>query len=195
MEFLMFTTIRKQFKIFGSIIIFNFINMVNNFFGKKISPKFLFQNKPVISYVSFAFGKRMFRFMNKNVTLAFLFSSFPIRMFYSRKTRRIFLNFSFMFFRKLYSETVSLFSFSAFLVTFRIAIFPPSCFNPPKRHYDFFSASKASSNCRHNCLQIKKALFGVLTKIRKIFHLLRAFGYRHKNRTSVNEYNYIICVN
>lgn len=51
MKFLVFTIVREKHKILNSIVIANLINMVNNFFRRKVSSNTFFHYKPVLKNV------------------------------------------------------------------------------------------------------------------------------------------------
>lgn len=91
MKFYMFTVIFKQFKVFFSIICNITIYMMHYFIGFKITPKVFFYDKAGMKNVSLTITKRMFILFNKNISSRFFYTTFPIRVVFSRqKTMSIF---------------------------------------------------------------------------------------------------------
>lgn len=86
----------KQIKIFGSIVCFNIVDVVDNLFWFKIATKMFFSYKPVLKNVLAAsFTVRMIRSVNKNIAFICLnFPTTPIPMLISffKTTRVSFLN-------------------------------------------------------------------------------------------------------
>lgn len=84
MEFSMFRIIRTESKIFYTIIIADFINMMNKFCWQQISPKMFFHNKAMFHNIFFsAYCKRMFWNINKNISLARCIFTFEENWFLS----------------------------------------------------------------------------------------------------------------
>lgn len=79
MFFFMFRIISAKLKIFNSIIVFNFINMVNMLSRQKISSDMFFHNKPMFHNVFFSPGSiGMVRNVNKNIAIFRLISAFKV---------------------------------------------------------------------------------------------------------------------
>jgi len=147
--------ISKKFKIFNSIIIFNTVNMVDNFFFFKITTNMFFHDNSMLPNISARITKRMRRFFNKNVSI-FIFcpSAFPLGMFF--KFSR-FPHFLLCFFRKF----MTLLKFS-----FRRAM------------KSFFESTQFVS---HNILlKIKRVAFRLLTKEQLSSFTLLATHFGHK---------------
>ncbi len=71
-----------EFEIFYTIIIFNVIYVMNYFKWLKISSQFLFHNKSMLPYVAVACTKRMFWFLDKNISRLNCSTAFPARMIF-----------------------------------------------------------------------------------------------------------------
>lgn len=65
----MFINIRKQFKIFYTIISFNIVNMMNNLFFIKRSTNMLFHNYSMFQNISFFRIIKSFRVYQNNITM------------------------------------------------------------------------------------------------------------------------------
>lgn len=69
----------KQHKIFESIVAMNTVDVVDNFFWRKITSKMFLHYKPMFSNRTSFIGKRMFWFRNIDVSVAYLSPPFPVR--------------------------------------------------------------------------------------------------------------------
>ncbi len=79
--------IRKQFKVLYAVVIANAVYVMDNLFGLKVAADMFFHHKTVFEDVSFNISKRMFGFMNKNISVGVIFSpAFPLRIITSFKT-------------------------------------------------------------------------------------------------------------
>jgi len=107
MEFHMFTLISKQPKIFKFIIIKDTIDMMYNFYRRKISPELFLHNKAMLHNITMFIAERMIGLENKNISTAILSSAtLPIRIFRSHFTKtQFFQSFRRMGFIKKILET------------------------------------------------------------------------------------------
>jgi len=77
----MLRKIGKKHKILNSIIVFNFVNMMNLFYLRKITTDVLFHYKTVLTNIPIFSTKGMVGLMGINVSLRrFIFPSFPLRV-------------------------------------------------------------------------------------------------------------------
>ena len=83
----MFSTVSKKLKIFYSIILAIFVNMMNDFFWLKESFKVFFHNQTMFKNISPAIRKRMLRFPDNKITCnSFNFPASPVVIFLSNIT-------------------------------------------------------------------------------------------------------------
>lgn len=73
-----------NFKIAWTIICFNSILMVNNFFRIKIPTNFLFHNQAMLEDVSFVVAKWMAWLKELNISIALSYASFPSWIFITK---------------------------------------------------------------------------------------------------------------
>ena len=165
MMFNVSSVIFKKFKIFYSIVIQNTVNMMDYFFGSKISSEVFFHYKPVLKNIIIFLGRGMVRSFNKHITLVFNFASSPIISFFHSLGKA---NIMTVLFSEFYSHPS-----------------PTKVFSPFNRKW-FTLFSKMSKTYFsfpffvHYTLQIKKAVFDGLMRIRlNILHLLTG-NFKHR---------------
>lgn len=76
----MIHSIYEQHKIFDSVVIFDFINMMHNFFSSKISTHSFFHYKSMFENMMLFRWKRMLGFVDKNISFTCISTSFPHRV-------------------------------------------------------------------------------------------------------------------
>lgn len=163
MIFHMFAIVLKKIKIFWSVIIFNAVYMMNNFFRMKVSSKTFFCNQARTFYIILFITKRMIRRVNVNITLTVIsLTTFPHRMFRTLHMRFTFIkrNMSFgklmtifmTFFKSSFRDKTSfnsfiprVFSYTSVCLTGARAIF--SSFNSVRMNFkDFFTYNTPNYN-------------------------------------------------
>ena len=182
----MFTSIWKKLEVFYSIIIFNFVNVMNDFFRIKIPTELFFHYKARSFDIFSLTTIRMFRTINKNISFsAFILSIFPCRMF---RTSNLKILFPFIPRRTSFTSKTQIL-FMSFRKLFSFPMSYKSSFIFIPRNYAFFKGSfgsrisfrKSTKFISHFVLQIKKAAFSPLKRERlsSTQDLLTA-SYRHK---------------
>ena len=85
----MIYSIFKHHKIFNSVIISDFVNMMYDFFLSKIPFKIFFYYKTLFSNISVNISERMSGLMNKNIAICsiFKFTTVPMIGIFTRKMR------------------------------------------------------------------------------------------------------------
>lgn len=73
----------KSHKIFRSIVIFSFVDMVANFFRHKIALNLIFYYKTMLKYISVRIFKRMIWRMNHNISTKINNATFPARIIFA----------------------------------------------------------------------------------------------------------------
>ena len=208
MKSTMITSISKNHKIFYSVVISDFVNMMHNFFRRKIPPQMFFGNKTMFKNITVII-KRMFRFINRSIPLKiFIFSIYPHRIFRAEMNAYVRLahffsgffrrNSSFIRFTNFFSMlcrtrllftfigfTYFSFSFSRkrfpflkFIFAFQRAKF--SSINFVRFNPKFFFA-KFADFFNHNIPQIKKAVFRYLKGNRYVPNLTHRLFWTQKN--------------
>jgi len=146
MKSCVFCIISKKPEVFNAVVIRNIIYMMNYLFRFKIPPKIFLHNKTVFAHISTAI-KGMFGLINNNMAgCHFSDSSFPIRMVFATKFRKLF-----SFFKGNYAS-------SAFSITFIRTIFPFTSLEISRNCPKFFPTNQTFFN-----------YFGRITFLRTIF--------------------------
>src|SRR3990167_4294419 len=133
MKFFMFRHIFTKHKVFNSIISNNSIDMMNNLFWFKITPKILLHYKTVFINIITFITKWMNRGINHCIPIfTFSYSSLPMRTIFTKSMHSIhriilpiiismskrFFHFFYCFFQMMFSIKSSLFAFSTYSHTF-----------------------------------------------------------------------------
>lgn len=152
MVFLMSFFIRKVHKVFNMVIRFIFVDMMDSFFGSKISSKMFFHYKTMLIDIcnsAHLFTIRMIFAIYLNITSSiFIPSTFPSRAsFFNIFSQR---------------NTITLF----------VTVFSLVYLNSRWVSFKFFFTIQTFLN--HNYLQIKRAAFGGLKETVTFLHLLTA---------------------
>ena len=168
--------IRKQHKVFRSVIILNSVNMMHNFFRSKIASYTCFHNKTVSTNI-FTSCVRMVRTINKHISFfIFFLAAFPITISCAIILRKFFT---------CIMGFVSFFETARVRLHYSFGIFIPRCmtcivFSKTMTRTILsicvFWIDKffATIQTFHTYLQLKRAAFGGLSKTVKFSHLLTA---------------------
>lgn len=112
----------KNNKIFNSVISFNIVNVMYNFFTFKIPINFFLHYQSMFEYISIC-RKWMIRFINENMTVTNRFTAFPARVFISNHIRSLTLvttknSFSAFIINKFFSTVrANIMAFTRFVIT------------------------------------------------------------------------------
>ena len=157
---------RKQFKVFNPIIIFNTINMMNNFLRGKIPTKMFLHNKAVFKDIFF-FSKWMSWKKNQYIATFYLFATFPVIMFIAFRKNVCYGRFNISFFKTSFSRILDWMSFVKttylWMSFYKMSILIP---------YHLF---------HNNLLKLRKLLSVCLKETVKFQHLLGALFLDKKN--------------
>ncbi len=179
-EFLVFTFVRKIFKVYRSIVAFVSVKMMYSFSWKKIAAKNFFHYKTMFKNIFFILTKGMVRVINMNISMFINnFPTFPRRTIFAFKrfsvkivvfTSALWVRFSLIPRSKVL--------FKCLRTTFKRTVFS-NIFSV--RPYFKRIVTSFTNKLNHFNLQKIKALFRELPKVRYLLSpLLSAFNFRHK---------------